>query len=101
MELKINKFTLDGRYLIAMFVLAIILIDPAYAQAWATKADTAANQIVDGLKILGRTVAIMVGIWGALMIFTGRKQVGDMVNWFVGAAVFISVTEMVNLFFKQ
>ena len=102
MELTVNKgLSQKGLLLLAIVALVIVAsIEPAHAQAWANKANTAAEQIVTGLKLLGRTVAIIVGIWGAVEIFSGRKRFSDMMSWFVGAAVFISVTEMVNLFFS-
>ncbi|MBS9783432.1 MAG: TrbC/VirB2 family protein [Pasteurella sp.] len=96
-----NIAVMDKRWLLVMLaiVLFIVLIEPAHAQAWANKANTALQQIISGLKLLGRGVAAVVGLWGALMIMSGRKRFSDLWEWFIGAAVFLTLTEVINLFF--
>ena len=64
------------RLLVLTALALFALTEPAYAQAWAQKAASVGDQIVNG-----------------------RKRFSDMMNWFVGAAVFLSVTEVVNLIF--
>lgn len=86
-------------YLLLALTVMIVLIEPAQAQEWANKVNTQGNIIVNGLKLIGRTVATIVGLWGALMIMSGRKRFSDLWEWFVGAAVFLAITEIVNLFF--
>lgn len=86
-------------YLAVGVLLVLLIAEPAYAQAWATKANTAGQQIVTGLKLLGRTVATVVGMWGALMMISGRKRFSDLWEWFLGAGVFLAISELVALFF--
>lgn len=86
--------------MVAILVVMVLMVEPAHAQAWATKANNAANQIVTGLKMLGRTVATLVGLWGALMMISGRKRFSDLWEWFVGAGVFLAIGELVELFFN-
>lgn len=87
------------RLLVLTAFALFALTEPAYAQAWAQKAVSVGEQFVNGLKILGRVIATIVGIWGAYEIMSGRKRFADMMNWFVGAVVFVSITEVVNLMF--
>ena len=85
------------RLLVLTAFALFALTEPAYAQAWAQKAVSVGEQFVNGLKILGRVIATIVGIWGAYEIMSGRKRFADMMNWFVGAVVFVSINEVVNL----
>lgn len=87
------------RFALLAAVVAVSLLEPAHAQAWAQKGVTVGQQIADGLKMLGRIVAIVVGSWGGLMIMAERKRFADMMNWFVGAGVFLAITEVAGLFF--
>lgn len=87
------------RLLTLSAIVLLVLAEPAHAQAWAQKAVSVGDQIVNGLKLLGRVVAGVVGFWGALEIMSGRKRFSDLMQWFVGAAVFLSVTEVINLIF--
>ena len=100
MQSQKSHFNSKTMRLLVLTALALFaLTEPAYAQAWAQKAASVGDQIVNGLKILGRVVAGIVGFWGALEIMSSRKRFSDMMNWFVGAAVFLSVTEVINLVF--
>ena len=91
--------------LLALLVLAVFLFSGECFAAggggasWAQPATEVGDKIITGLKALGRIIATIVGVWGAFEIWSGRKRFSDMMNWFVGAAVFLGVTEVVGLVF--
>lgn len=89
----------ENRYFwLALFVFAALIIaEPAHAQAWAEKTKSIADDIAKGLKSLAYTVGALTVIWSVIQIWLGNKRLQDMVHWFIGAALLIAIPELLNL----
>ena len=81
----------------ALAVAALLISDPAAAQAWAQKTKSIADDIVLGLRILCYPIALGAGIWIVIAIWTGSKRLQDMTNWIIGAALLIALPDLVKM----
>lgn len=80
-----------------LLMLAFFLAEPAFAQAWAEKTKTVADEIVTGLRLLCYSIALEVGIWIVYGLWMGTKRFQDMVPWIVGVALLIALPDLVKL----
>lgn len=78
-------------------ILVFLLCEPAFAQAWAEKTKTVADEIVTGLRLLCYPIALGVGIWIVYGLWMGTKRFQDMVPWLVGVALLIALPDLVKL----
>nr|WP_315180822.1 TrbC/VirB2 family protein [uncultured Cardiobacterium sp.] len=84
-------------WIMALAVAALLISDPAAAQAWAQKTKSIADDIVLGLRILCYPIALGAGIWIVIAIWTGSKRLQDMTNWIIGAALLIALPDLVKM----
>lgn len=98
------KYLNNQRFMSYAFVavlVALVILEPAHAQEWAKKVDGMGQQIITGLKLIGRTVATITLMWFGVQLFMGTKRFADVQGWFIGAAFFLAVTEIISLVFGQ
>ena len=84
-------------WIMALAVAALLISDPAAAQAWAQKTKSIADDIVLGLRLLCYPVALGAGNWIVIAIWTGSKRLQDMTNWIIGAALLIALPDLVKM----
>lgn len=84
-------------WLSTLLLVALMIAEPAQAQAWAEKTKSIADDIVKGLRYLCYPIATGTAIWIVIQIWTGSKRLQDMMHWIVGAALLIAIPELVNL----
>ncbi|WP_425451183.1 TrbC/VirB2 family protein [Suttonella ornithocola] len=53
----------------AVALLGLLSSQPALAQAWASKTNSVLEQVISGLKMLGRGIAICCLVWSAYQIW--------------------------------
>lgn len=94
----IQSFNANRYFWLGLFCLAALMMaEPAQAQAWAEKTKSVAENIVNGLRMLCYPVALGTGIWIVIQIWTGGKRLQDMMHWIVGAALLIALPDLVKL----